>query len=279
MTNEQKLQETLRQLEIAQRSMDELQARLARSQKMAALGTLVASVAHELNTPIGALRSMHQSTVQAVQQLKRTLNEAYAAAPDKLAAIQKSLSVIDEAHAVISSAADRIARVALLLRDRGRAGTAERTPVNINLAIADALTLLSYDWPPDIQVIRELGSLPTVMGDASQLDQVLLNILMNARQAIAKEGWIRVRTSVQGDRVIVAISDSGCGIPEENLAQLFEPGFTTRGASSGMGLGLYICRQIVSAHGGEIAVSSTPGTGSEFTIALPADSGSRREAS
>ena len=273
MTNEQKLQKTLHQLETARRSLDELQARLAQSQKMASLGTLLAGVAHELNTPIGALRSMHQSMTQALQRLKNTLNEAYAASPEKLASMQKSLAAIDEANAVISSASERIARVALLLRNRARAGTVERSRIDINLAIADALALMSYDLTPDIQVIREFGPLPEITGYAPQLDQVFLNLLVNARQAIEKEGWIRVRTFVRGDRVAVVISDSGCGIPKENLARVFEPGFTTRGASSGMGLGLYICRQIVTAHGGEITVSSAPGSGSEVSVFLPVDPG------
>jgi two-component system NtrC family sensor kinase len=122
-----------------------------------------------------------------------------------------------------------------------------------------------------IEVRREYGKLPPVECHPNQINQVFMNLLVNACQAMGEGGMITLRTAhdAEGRRVMVAISDTGSGIPRDALARIFDPGFTTKGAGVGTGLGLSICYQIVEAHGGEIVVESQVGQGTTFTIWLP----------
>jgi two-component system, NtrC family, sensor kinase len=129
--------------------------------------------------------------------------------------------------------------------------------------------LLGHEIKHGIKVTKKYGAVPPIACYAGQLNQVFLNILVNARQAMPGEGEIEISTAVVKERVQVRFRDTGAGIPPENLARIFDPGFTTKGVGVGTGLGLSICYQIVERHKGEIRVESELGKGTTFTIELP----------
>ena len=143
--------------------------------------------------------------------------------------------------------------------------------VDIHEGLENTLTLVHHDIKNRITVARNFGDVPPIVCYPSRLNQVFLNLLVNASQAIKGEGEITVSTSVEDGEVRVAISDSGAGIPEQTLGKIFDPGFTTKGVGVGTGLGLSICYQIVQDHRGRIDVESREGEGTTFTVTLPMD--------
>ena len=155
------------------------------------------------------------------------------------------------------------------LRSFARLDEAELKTVDIHEGIEDTLALIHHDLKHDITVHRRYGDVPPIACFPGRLNQVFLNLLVNARQAIHGKGEITIETAVEGDRVPIAISDTGHGIEPEHLLRVFDPGFTTKGVGVGTGLGLSICYQIVRNHHGEITVDSKPGEGATFTIRIP----------
>src|SRR5262249_19212737 len=131
------------------------------------------------------------------------------------------------------------------------------------------LRLLRPSWQGRIEVHREYGTLPPIEAAPNQINQVMMNLLANACDAISGRGNIWIRTRSEHGRVTVSIRDDGAGIPAEKLAMIFDPFFTTKGPGKGTGLGLAISQRLVTEHGGTIAVTSEPGGGTEFTIVLP----------
>lgn len=268
--SETKIRQTLTNMEQVNRDLRDAQTRLVQSEKMASLGNLVAGVAHEINTPVGAINSMHDTLVRGVQKLKDTLGED---AGDLLASnrmIQRSLKVIDEANRVIKTGTDRVTTIVRSLRSFARLDEAEKKDALLTECIEDALTLVRHEVKGRVHVEKDFADLPPIECFPSRLNQVFLNILVNAAQAIEGEGHIRIRTStLDDDRVRIEISDDGRGMDSEVVAKIFDPGFTTKGVGVGTGLGLSICYQIVQDHHGEITVDSKPGSGTTFTIDLP----------
>jgi signal transduction histidine kinase len=147
----------------------------------------------------------------------------------------------------------------------------EVTPVAVDLheGIETTLSLLTKEYKNRITVHRDYGNLPPVECHPGQINQVFMNLLLNAAQAITTTGEIWIRTAAQGEKVSIVIKDTGCGIPEANLAKIFDPFFTTKKVGEGTGLGLSISYGIVQKHGGAMRVSSHDGQGTEFTIELP----------
>jgi signal transduction histidine kinase len=131
--------------------------------------------------------------------------------------------------------------------------------------------LLHHEMKSHVDVVREYGQIPTVSCNTGQINQVFLNVLVNAAQAIEEKGTISIRTSAVGGFVQVKIGDTGVGIPAEALGRIFEMGFTTKRVGLGTGLGLAICKQIVNEHNGQIDMESQPGVGTTVTIRLPID--------
>ena len=146
---------------------------------------------------------------------------------------------------------------------------------DIRDGLEDTLGILQHELKRGITVRRDYGEVPPFAHCPGRLNQVFLNILVNAIQAIGKQGEITVTTRRKGNRAFIEITDTGCGIPAENLERIFDPGFTTKGVGVGTGLGLPICYQIVRDHDGEIRVASEAGKGTTFTIVLPMDLGDR----
>ena len=264
-------QEILATLEATNRELQETQSQLVQSEKMAALGNLVAGIAHEINTPVGAINSMHDTLVRAVDKLKGAMESSLPDTWNGDRALQSALRVIGDANRVIATGTERVIQIVRSLRNFARLDEAEMKRVDLREGIDNTLTLIHHDLKNRIEVVKAYADVPPIVCYPSRLNQVFLNILVNASQAIEGEGRIAIRTFSDGNRVSVAIQDTGHGIPQEDLLQIFDPGFTTKGVGVGTGLGLSICYQIVQDHGGEIRVESTVGEGTTFTIVLPAD--------
>jgi len=240
----------------------ELTAQLIQSEKMAALGLLVAGVAHEINTPMGAIYSNNDVTTRAVAKIRTRLGPN----PDK--EIDRLLTILEEVCRNNDVATDRIMKIVRSLKNFARLDEAERKPVNIHEGIESTLTLLQHQLKNRIRIEREFGDIPQVECHPNQLNQVFMNILVNAAQAIKGSGVISVKTYMEGDRIKIAISDTGVGIAPEHLSKIFDPGFTTKGVGIGTGLGLSICYRIIQDHRGTIEAESSK-RGTTFTIVLP----------
>jgi signal transduction histidine kinase len=268
-------------LEKTLEELTQTQNELVQSEKMASLGFLVAGVAHELNNPISFVHSNMDFIDEYVVRLKRVL-EAYEAVelPDgptyqRLAEVKQRAGLDRTLHrldALISSCKRGTERVRKIVMDLGtfaRADDVDPAPADLHEGIETTLNLLTKEYRDRIVVHREYGSLPQVECHSGQINQVFMNLLLNAAQAIPETGDVWIRTASQGDKVTVVIKDNGCGIPEAHLPKVFDPFFTTKKVGEGMGLGLSISYGIIQKHGGNLRVSSHNRQGTEFTIELP----------
>ena len=261
----------LTELSEAYRDLRDTQAKLLQSEKMASLGSLVAGIAHEINTPIGAVASMHNTLVRAVSRLHEQLREFIASDSPAVEKLRSTLQVIEDANRVIENGTERVTTIVRRLRSFARLDEAVVKTVDIHEGIEDTLTLIHHEIKNHIDVVRDYGKLPPVSCFPGQLNQVFLNILVNARQAIGKKGSITIATRSENDKVLISFSDTGIGMAPATIKRIFDPGFTTKGVGVGTGLGLSICYQIIEGHHGEIHVDSAPGKGTTFSITLPID--------
>lgn len=264
---EQALQDANDELQQAYEELRAAQVQLIQTEKMASLGNLVAGVAHEINTPMGAIRSIHDTQVRAFNKLKAAL--AATNDRDLQHNLRSILEMIDEANRVIENAGGRVSDIIKRLKSFARLDEAELKRCNVHDGLEDALALVHHQIKHTITVHREFGDLPEITCYPGQLNQVFLNLLVNAGQAIHGTGEIKIRTWHDASNIYIAISDTGEGISEEQLPRIFDPGYTTKGVGVGTGLGLSICYQIVRNHYGEILVDSRRGEGSTFTVKLP----------
>jgi two-component system, NtrC family, sensor kinase len=240
----------------------ELMSQLAQAERMAALGLLVAGVAHEINTPMGAIHSNNDIMARAIAKIRKL------AGPEPDGEMVRMLDVVDEVCRNNYTATERIIAIVRSLKNFARLDEAERKSVNIHEGIESTLTLLQHQLKNRIRIVKDFGNLPDIECFPNQLNQVFMNILVNAAQAIPNRGTITVKTWSEGDRVKVAVTDTGDGILPENLPKIFDPGFTTKGVGVGTGLGLSICYKILQEHHGTIDVESSA-AGTTFFITLP----------
>lgn len=257
-----------------ERALQEAQAQLIQSDKMASLGQLVAGVAHEINTPIGAVNSMHDTLFRTMRKLKEQCESALTEGTPHSQKMRAVFDVVAEAEQVINHGTERVIDIVTRLRSFARLDEAELKTVDIHLGLEDTLVLIHNDIKHHITVVKDYGEVPPVSCYPSQLNQVFLNLLINASQAIRvhkEKGTITIKTERRGQRAVIRISDDGVGIAEENQLRIFDPGFTTKGVGIGTGLGLSICYQIIQNHHGDIKVSSSPGKGATFTVDIPLD--------
>lgn len=244
------------------------QADLVNSARLATLGSLVAGIAHELDTPLGALHSDHETLQKALARLQDILADERVD-ESELDEVRRIVRAVDGVLETSELAIDRMTSLVGSLRTFGRPDGSERDRADLNEAIDDTLELIDHRLDDGVRVVRDYGELPQVECYPAQLNQVFMNLLLNASQAIQGEGRIDVRTRTEGERVRIEVRDDGRGIPEDHLDRIFEPGFSTKGSRMGMGLGLLITRQVVDRHGGEIDVESRVGEGTLFAIELP----------
>ncbi len=244
------------------------QGRLVQQAKMASLGQLVAGVAHEINTPLGAVVSNNDLFLRCFARLSKRAEELHLA-DDPL--IARDLAAVQELSEVTRTACERITGIVRELRTFARLDESDRKAIDVHEGLESTFLLVNHLIKGRIDLRRDYGPLPPVECHPNQINQVFMNLIVNACQAIEGEGRLSVKTrhEPQLGRVTIAVSDTGHGIKPENLSRIFDPGFTTKGVGTGTGLGLSICYQIVEAHGGEITVDSEVGKGTTFTIALP----------
>jgi len=254
------------------KELEETQEQLVMQEKMAALGSLVAGVAHEVNTPVGAVTSATDVSTRSLDRIKKIFDEG-----KTLEEVRnnrefiKSMDALQENNQLSALASERIAKLVRSLKAFARLDEAEFKRTNIHDGLDSTLTLINYEIKDRIKIVKDYGDIPEINAYPNQLNQVFMNILMNASQAIDGDGVITIKTELEKKYLVVKISDDGGGIPPENLRKIFDPGFTSRGAGVGTGLGLSISYNIIKKHGGEIKVESEVGKGTIFTILLPTD--------
>ena len=243
------LAERARELQAAIERLREEEADLLRTERMAALGRVVAGVAHEIHTPLGAILS----TLELVR--------------GRLAAGR--VDGLTELVDLLQDASERIRKVVRTLRSFSRLDAAPVEQIDLKDGIESSLELLAHEMHPRVGVERAYGAIPRVRCRPDEINQVFLNILRNGVQAIRGQGTITVHSFTEGSRAVIEIEDTGPGIAAEDRERIFEAGFTTKPRGEGTGWGLAICRRIVREHGGEIEVRSEPGRGATFRITLP----------
>lgn len=249
-----------------------LEEHLIHVDKLAALGSLVAGIAHELNTPVGAIGSMHDSLMRAVHRLREGQG------PEAEASLQRAVRVIDQADTVIRSGVQRAGDLVKRLRSFARREEPLLEKWDVRVGLDDTLALLGHLMDGRVEVVRDYGAVPEVACYPGRLNQVFLNLLTNAVQAVDGAGRVTVRTRVEtradGADVRIDFEDDGVGIPDAHRERLFSPGFTTKLAGQGTGLGLAISRQVMHEHRGRIAFEPLQ-RGSRFTVTFPIGLGER----
>jgi two-component system NtrC family sensor kinase len=263
------------------RELERLQAQLVHTEKMASLGQLSAGIAHELNNPAGFVYGNMDLLKGYVSELSK-LFDAYdqVALPEDATLVVDSLKtrigyerIMGDLNSIISDCregAQRICDVVKNLRLFSRLDEAELKSIDIHEGIDSTIRLLSsYYGNGHIELRRDYTDLPLVNCYAGQLNQVWMNLLVNAAQAVRDAGEVTITTRLEGSLIAVAISDTGSGIPESDLSRIFDPFFTTKPVGEGTGLGLSISYGIVQRHGGTITVVSEVGKGTTFTVRIP----------
>ncbi len=248
---------------------------LYQAEKLASVGQLAAGVAHEINNPIGFIRSNLGTASSYVKKFQSIAAAVKSNDASQIASAWKAADldfVLEDFPSLLQESmdgADRVARIVSDLKGFSKVDQAEEEVVNLNEGIRSACNVAASQIKNRAELTLTLGEIPMLRCMAGHLNQLILNLLLNAVEAIKERGEIRVESGVGYDHIFISISDTGCGIPAEVLPRIFEPFFTTRDVGSGTGLGLTVSRDIVTAHGGRIEVSSTPGAGSTCTIYLP----------
>jgi len=281
---ESEVKEQIVELTILNRRLNDAQNQLLQSEKMASVGQLAAGVAHEINNPIGYISSNLSSLKGQVGALLYVLN-VYEQSEPLLRAHADALMRIEQAKAaadfeflhedvgnLIDESLDGVNRVKKIvdnLKDFSRVDTAEWQFANLEQGIESTLNIVWNEIKYKAEVVREFAGLPEVECIASQLNQVFMNLLINAAQAIEGRGQIILRTGFDTENVWVEVEDSGKGIKPEHLKKIFEPFFTTKPVGKGTGLGLSLAYGIVELHRGKLDVQSAPGAGAKFRVTIP----------
>ncbi len=256
------------------------QSQLVQSEKMASVGQLAAGVAHEINNPLAFVSAnigCMKDYAIALMGLQRDTEELLAATDLELkfGDLQQHYDypvIREEMPDLLADSVEgvrRIKRIVDNLLEFSHIGNTDWQPASINHCVETTLVICRNEYKYKAKLITELGDLPLIQCIPSQINQVVLALLVNAAQAIEKEGEIRVRTYEDGGGVVLSVCDTGCGIEAENLKRIFDPFYTTKEVGQGTGLGLAVAYGIVTAHQGRISVESEPGKGSCFNVWLP----------
>jgi signal transduction histidine kinase len=293
---EQRVQERTEDLSTALSELKESQVQLVQAEKMSSLGQLVAGISHEINTPLLYLAnnaSLIQERIDVLNAFVRKSAETLSIRPDEfddrseyqarlingLRELKNLLrdfeleasveEIVDLNRDSVEGLAD-LTEMAQSLKDFSRLDRAPIDSFDVNAGIDKTLNIARNIVKHKAEVRKFYGELPKVECSPSKINQVFLNLITNAAQAIEEQGEIVISTKVKDDQhVVISISDTGCGIPAENLDKIRDPFFTTKEVGTGTGLGLSIVDEIIRSHGGELQIESKPGKGSTFSVILP----------
>jgi predicted ATPase/signal transduction histidine kinase/tRNA A-37 threonylcarbamoyl transferase component Bud32 len=286
-TLEQRVEERTRdlaqknaQLNESLQRQQQMQNQLVISEKMASLGNLVAGVAHEINTPVGAVASSADTARRVAQRIEQALDEAEALQDlQGNPRLKRLLGMLDDSHEVINTASERVTGIVQTLRNFARLDEAERKQVDLHEGLDSTLILVRHRLKDSISVTRDYGQLQPVTCYPNQLNQVFMNLIINAVDAIEQAATrnpdrdrpraITIRTRMENGQAVVQITDTGDGVPAELQNRIFDPGYTTKGVGIGTGLGLSISFSIIQKHQGTLTLQSDPGQGATFTVSIP----------
>jgi len=262
---------------IAEAKLDETTKRLMQAEKLASLGEMAAGVAHEINNPVGYVSS-NLTTLQKYLTVYEEVLDAPAADEASMAALKKKVNfayIRSDVRNLVNETQEGVERVKTIikdLKDYARTNTSSNfIPSDIHVGLKSTLNIANNQLKNRAQIKLELGDLPLVECAPSQINQVLLNLLVNAAQAIpdGKEGVITVRTHSDGSVVSIEVEDNGLGMSNDIANKVFDPFFTTKDPGKGTGLGLSVSQKIIQDHAGSLTVVSSVGMGSIFKISLP----------
>jgi two-component system NtrC family sensor kinase len=277
-----------------EKEQNELRLKLVQNDKMASIGQLAAGIAHEINNPLsfvvlnlnhitnygrGLLNIVEQYDQVATLVKAGTLSaevEAALAGVQDIKEKEEFEEILDELPSLLQESqdgAERIRAIVLNLKEFSHTGEGAQKHADLNRCLQSTLKIVSYELKYKAKVIEQYGDIPEILCYPQELNQVFMNLLVNASHAIKQNGEIRIVTARRDEQVVVEISDTGCGIPPENLSRIFETFFTTKEVGKGTGLGLSISSEIVKKHRGRIEVESTVGVGTTFRIWLPIGQG------
>ncbi len=283
-TLEQRVDERTQELQEALQNLKETQVQLIQTEKMSSLGQLVSGVAHEINNPINFIQGNLVYVNEYAQELLRLIDLYQQEYPNLRAVLQDQIDAnhlnfirtdLPKLVASMEMGTERIQKIVQSLRNFSRLDEAEVKVANIHEGIDNTLLILNHRLTQGIEVVKKYGDLPLIPCYPAQLNQVFMNILANAIDALMAEEAQLVKQivietqKVDSQQIRVGIWNNGSRIPYEIRDKLFDPFFTTKPVGQGTGLGLTICYQIIEKHGGKIEVISEPGQGTEFAIVLP----------
>ncbi|MEO8804190.1 MAG: ATP-binding protein [Rudaea sp.] len=306
-THKQKVALEARQIEAAEelKRLQATQSQVIQTTKLASLGQMVAGVAHEINTPLGFVKSNVEVIGDLLDDYRKLVVEYDAAVQyclqpvdlifgaDK-ASLDKLVKHVEEARRKLFEARTRVETSALLtdakelltdaseglgqlsslvlnLKGFSRVDRDGMDNMDLNEGIESALMIAQHQMRDRVKVVKHLEPLPKVRCMASQMNQVFLNLITNAAQAIDGDGTLTIASKPNGKSVEISFTDTGCGIPDDVLPKIFDPFFTTKPVGEGTGLGLSIVHKIIKSHGGSIKVRTTPRKGTQFLVTLPMD--------
>jgi signal transduction histidine kinase len=252
-----------RQLEDTNRELRETRLQLVQSEKMASLGNLAAGIAHEINTPMAAIKANAEMTARALDRIERAVDTG------DTDAVHKPLGALKSTTDVTHEAVRRVVGIVRSLRSFARLDEADEAWTDVNACVRDTIPLLRHEVKDEVELSLDLNEVPQIRCHPNQINQVIMNVVLNALQAMGSSGRVVVTTRAEADGVALIVADEGRGIEPEHKDRIFDPGFTTKGVGVGTGLGLSITYRIVQAHGGTIDVHSEPGAGTTVTITLP----------
>ena len=296
---EDRVEARTEQLSTAYEELKESQSQLVHAEKMSSLGELVAGISHEINTPLWYLLSnatMLQERLQSfatfVGVAEELLEQLRNGDKDKQRFVERLQELdsmlkndglpddLEESTDLIRDSIEgleQLSEMAQSLKDFSRLDRASVDRFNVNEGIEKSLLISRNFLKNRVTVNRRLGDIPPIMCAPSQINQIFLNLIKNASDAIGNDGTIDIETAHEDDKVIVRITDSGSGIEPEMLAKIRDPFFTTKEVGKGTGLGLSICDKIINAHFGELRIDSELGKGSTFTVILPVNQAAQGE--
>jgi nitrogen-specific signal transduction histidine kinase/CheY-like chemotaxis protein len=251
---------------------DELAARMMQIDRVAALGTLLAGMGHEINNPLSYLANNLEFSLQHLEQLRREVGEnRETGLPPEW---EERCKAVVEALQESTLGSQRIRDIVSRLREFSRIDDTPRKAIRLEGVLESSIRMADGEIRHRARLVRDFRTVPTVEAHESQIAQVFLNLLINAAHALdegnSEKDSITVSLFAQDDQVIVEVSDTGSGIPEEVASRIFDPFFTTKPPGQGTGLGLSICQKIVEAHGGLLTFRSTLGEGTTFRVSLKA---------